>query len=113
VLGSTRYNIYIYSHQNVVLNYKYYVYFMYQLRKHLRNKRVESVRQLGVDRILDMQFGIDEAEHHVILEMYDRGNIVLTDNTYTILNILRPRRDGEDVRWVTLNENFWVQVGYI
>lgn len=56
------------------------------------------MNQLGVDRIVDLTFGSGEAEHHVILELYDRGNIVLTDNSYTILNILRPRKEGEDVR---------------
>ncbi|XP_045605121.2 ribosome quality control complex subunit NEMF isoform X1 [Procambarus clarkii] len=73
--------------------------FSMKLRKHLRNKRLEAVNQLGVDRIVDLTFGSGEAEHHVILELYDRGNIVLTDNSYTILNILRPRKEGEDVRF--------------
>lgn len=69
-----------------------------QMRKHLRNKRLEAINQLGFDRIVDLTFGSGEAEQHVILELYDRGNIALTDNTYTILNILRPRREGEDSR---------------
>ena len=47
--------------------------------------------QLGVDRVVDMQFGSDAAAYHVILELYDRGNVVLTDCDYKILNILRPR----------------------
>ncbi|KAK8390645.1 hypothetical protein O3P69_010388 [Scylla paramamosain] len=72
--------------------------FSMKLRKHLRNKRLEEVQQLGVDRVLDLKFGSQEAEHHIIVELYDRGNIVLTDNTYTILNILRPRKEGEEVR---------------
>lgn len=69
-----------------------------QLRKHLKNKRIESVEQLGVDRIVDLTFGSGDAQHHVIVELYDRGNIVLTDKSYNILNILRPRKEGEDVR---------------
>lgn len=73
--------------------------FSMKLRKHLRNKRIEAVQQLGVDRIVDLTFGSGEAQHHVILELYDRGNIVLTDHSYTILNILRPRKEGEDVRF--------------
>lgn len=72
--------------------------FSMKLRKHLRNKRLEEVQQLGVDRVLDLKFGSQEAEHHIIVELYDRGNIVLTDSTYTILNILRPRKEGEEVR---------------
>ena len=69
-----------------------------QLRKHIRNKRLESIRQLGVDRVVDLQFGSGEVANHVILELYDRGNLVLTDHQYTILNILRPRTDAESVR---------------
>lgn len=71
------------------------------MRKHLKNKRLESLRQLGVDRIVDLQFGTGEAAYHVILELYDRGNIVLTDGQMTILNILRPHTEGEKVRCVS------------
>ena len=31
-----------------------------------------SVRQLGADRIVDFQFGSDEAAYHLIVELYDR-----------------------------------------
>ena len=72
----------------------------FQLRKHISNKRLESITQLGLDRILDLQFGSGEVAFHIILELYDKGNIALTDHEYTILNILRPRGEGEDVRWV-------------
>ena len=56
--------------------------------------------QVGQDRIINLQFGTGEAAYHVIIELYDRGNIVLTDYDYVILNILRPRTEGEDVRFV-------------
>ena len=69
-----------------------------QLRKHLNNKRLESATQLGQDRIVDLQFGSAEAAYHIIIELYDRGNVVFTDHEYTILNILRPRTEGEDVK---------------
>ncbi|VDK73476.1 unnamed protein product [Litomosoides sigmodontis] len=69
--------------------------FTMKLRKHIRHKRLEHVTQLGVDRIIDMQFGLDEYACHVIVELYDRGNVLLTDNNYTILNVLRPRTDKE------------------
>lgn len=84
--------------------------FSMKLRKHLRNKRVESVSQLGADRIVDIQFGVNEAAYHVILELYDRGNLVLTDGDYMILNILRPRtgKDDDDVKFV-VRERYPVQ----
>ncbi|VDK77613.1 unnamed protein product [Onchocerca ochengi] len=74
--------------------------FSMKLRKHIRHKRLECVTQLGVDRIIDMQFGFDEHACHVIVELYDRGNVLLTDNNYIILNVLRPRTDKEtDIRF--------------
>ncbi|XP_050305733.1 ribosome quality control complex subunit NEMF homolog [Anthonomus grandis grandis] len=73
--------------------------FSMKLRKHLKNKRLESLNQLGIDRIIDMQFGTGEAAYHVILELYDRGNIVLTDHEMTILYVLRPHTEGDKIRF--------------
>uniref|UniRef100_A0A7E4VFA8 NFACT-R_1 domain-containing protein n=1 Tax=Panagrellus redivivus TaxID=6233 RepID=A0A7E4VFA8_PANRE len=74
--------------------------FSMKFRKHINQKRLIAIRQLGVDRIVDMQFGEEERACHVIVELYDRGNVVLTDNNYVILNILRPRTDRDtDVRF--------------
>lgn len=73
--------------------------FTMKLRKHLKNKRLECLTQLGIDRIVDLQFGSGEAAYHVILELYDRGNIVLTDYEWTILNVLRPHVEGDKVRF--------------
>jgi len=66
--------------------------FAMKLRKHIRGKRLTSVNQLGIDRIIDLQFGSGEMACHMIVELYDRGNIALTDCNYTILNLLRYRR---------------------
>lgn len=74
--------------------------FTMKLRKHLKNKRLEKLEQLGVDRVIKLQFGIDECAFHVILELYDRGNIILTDHEMTIMNILRPHTEGEEIRLV-------------
>lgn len=77
--------------------------FTMKLRKHLKNKRLEYIKQLGVDRIIDIQFGYKEAAYHVIVELYDRGNMLITDHDYVILNILRPRKVGtedEDVKFI-------------
>lgn len=73
--------------------------FTMKLRKHLKNKRLEKFVQLGTDRIIDLQFGAGEAAYHIIVELYDRGNIILTDYELTILNILRPRVEGEELRF--------------
>ncbi|XP_077077807.1 ribosome quality control complex subunit NEMF isoform X2 [Siphateles boraxobius] len=72
--------------------------FAMKCRKHLKSRRLVHVNQLGVDRIVDLQFGSDEAAYHLILELYDRGNIILTDHQFTILNLLRFRTaEAEDV----------------
>ncbi|XP_032044715.1 nuclear export mediator factor NEMF [Aythya fuligula] len=74
--------------------------FAMKCRKHLKTRRLVSVKQLGIDRIVDFQFGSNEAAYHLIIELYDRGNIVLTDHEYLILNILRFRTDeADDVRF--------------
>lgn len=73
--------------------------FTMKLRKHLKNKRLEKLEQLSLDRIISMQFGMGEAAYHVIVELYDRGNIILTDYQMVILNILRPHTEGEEVRF--------------
>lgn len=73
--------------------------FSMKLRKHLKNKRLEQISQLGGDRIIDFQFGTGDAAYHVLLELYDRGNVVLTDYELTILYILRPHTEGESVRF--------------
>lgn len=71
-----------------------------KLRKHLKNKRLESLKQMGTDRIIDFQFGVGDATYHLILELYDRGNLILCDHEMTILNVLRPHTEGEEVRFV-------------
>lgn len=69
------------------------------MRKHLKNKRLENLTQLGSDRIIDLQFGSGEVAYHVILELYDRGNIVLTDFELTILYVLRPHTEGDKIKF--------------
>lgn len=73
--------------------------FTMKLRKHLKNKRLEAIAQIGIDRIIDLQFGTGEACYHVILELYDRGNVILCDFDYLILNVLRPHVEGEEIRF--------------
>lgn len=69
--------------------------FTLKLRKHIRTRRLEDVRQLGMDRVVDFQFGVGENAHHIILELYAQGNLLLTDANYTVLTLLRTHRDDE------------------
>ena len=50
--------------------FKLLLYF--QCRKHIRSRRLVNISQLGIDRIVDLQFGSDEAAYHLIIELYDR-----------------------------------------
>ena len=63
--------------------------FASKLRKHLRGLRLEKVTQIGQDRVVLFQCGAGEYRHSVILELYAKGNLILTDKEYTVLALLR------------------------
>ena len=63
--------------------------FTQKMRKHMNNKRLISITQLGLDRIVDFQFGEGEFAYHIILEIYSIGNVILTDNKYKIISLQR------------------------
>ncbi|CAK8531516.1 unnamed protein product [Lathyrus sativus] len=69
--------------------------FTLKLRKHIRTRRLEDVRQLGYDRIVLFQFGLGENANYVILELYAQGNIILTDSSFTVMTLLRSHRDDD------------------
>ncbi|XP_059280841.1 uncharacterized protein LOC132034482 [Lycium ferocissimum] len=69
--------------------------FTLKLRKHIRTRRLEDVRQLGYDRIILFQFGLGANAHYVILELYAQGNILLTDSDFTVMTLLRSHRDDD------------------
>jgi len=69
-----------------------------KLRKHLRTKKLTNIAQLGIDRVVDLTFGVGETAHHILVELYASGNIILTDSSYTILSLLRSHKFEEDAR---------------
>lgn len=69
--------------------------FTLKLRKHIRTRRLEDVRQLGYDRIIVFQFGLGENANYVILELYAQGNILLTDSNFVVMTLLRSHRDDD------------------
>ena len=71
--------------------------FTMKLRRYIRTKRLEDVRQLGADRVVDFKFGSGESVSHIILELYAGGNIILTDNNFEIQALLRSHEFEEDV----------------
>ncbi|KAI4338572.1 hypothetical protein MLD38_023615 [Melastoma candidum] len=69
--------------------------FTLKLRKHIRTRRLEDVRQLGYDRIVLFQFGLGANANYVILELYSQGNIILTDADFMVMTLLRSHRDDD------------------
>ncbi|PSC75362.1 nuclear export mediator factor Nemf-like isoform X1 [Micractinium conductrix] len=67
--------------------------FTLKLRKHIRTRRLESVKQLGVDRIVQLTFGSGPAACHLLLEFYAQGNVILADDKFEVLTLLRSHRD--------------------
>ncbi|CAG8537743.1 10624_t:CDS:10 [Paraglomus brasilianum] len=74
--------------------------FCIKIRKHIRARKLTNVRQLGIDRIIDFEFGSfgEGTTYHLITEFYAAGNIILTDGSYTILALLRVVQPKENQR---------------
>ena len=90
--------------------------FCAKLRKHLRGLRLEQVTQLGtMDRVVHFVFGSGDAQRHsLMLELYARGNLVLTNNSYTILSLLRSHEynKSNESSSESNNEAIQVKVGH-
>ncbi|CAB4262489.1 unnamed protein product [Prunus armeniaca] len=69
--------------------------FTLKLRKHIRTRRLEDVRQLGYDRIVLFQFGLGANAYYVILELYAQGNVILADSDFMVMTLLRSHRDDD------------------
>ncbi len=44
------------------------------------------------NQVVDLQFGMGEGAHHILLELYAQGNLLLTDADYNVLTLLRTHR---------------------
>jgi predicted ribosome quality control (RQC) complex YloA/Tae2 family protein len=102
--------------------------FCAKLRKHLRGLRLEQVTQLGkMDRVVHLVFGSGDTQRHsLMLEFYARGNIVLTNSSYTILSLLRSHeytttsninknnkeKEGEEGKGIAKEDSVQVKVGH-
>lgn len=79
--------------------------FAMKLRKHLRNLRLENITQLGnMDRVVDFRFGSGHYTHHLIVEFYGQGNIILTNDQYIILALLRVHEYSADTEKRNTND---------
>ncbi|RLF35832.1 MAG: hypothetical protein DRO96_00250 [Candidatus Aenigmatarchaeota archaeon] len=51
------------------------------LRKRLKNKRIKKITQHALDRIIELETD----EYKLILELFHKGNFILTDSNYSII----------------------------
>ncbi|MCQ8893772.1 MAG: NFACT family protein [Methanolinea sp.] len=58
------------------------------LRKYLSGGRVLGIRQHGIQRIIVMDVGKHDHLYHLVIELFDRGNIILCDRDWTIIQPL-------------------------
>lgn len=74
--------------------------FAMTLRKHLNNKKIRSIRQMGFDRVVEIEFS---NSFKLIIELFSDGNIILVDEKGKIVIPMkfqswshREIRPGED-----------------
>ncbi|SPJ84315.1 related to RNA-binding protein homologous to eukaryotic snRNP [Fusarium torulosum] len=67
--------------------------FVARLRKFLKTRRLTSVRQVGTDRVLELEFS--DGQYRLFLEFFASGNIILTDADLNILALARTVSEGE------------------
>lgn len=69
-----------------------------KMRKLLKSKRVERIKQIGVERVIQMTFGSGPVETHLFLEFYSKGNMVLTDKELVAITVSRSYSFNENAR---------------
>lgn len=68
--------------------------FVVKLRKHLKSKRLTSVRQVSNDRIVVFQFS--DGQYYLVFEFFSAGNILLLDEDLKILSLQRIVKEYEN-----------------
>jgi predicted ribosome quality control (RQC) complex YloA/Tae2 family protein len=62
------------------------------LRKYISGGKVLAIRQHGLERIIIFDIGKGTTTFHLILELFDEGNVILTDECFEIIKPLRHHR---------------------
>jgi predicted ribosome quality control (RQC) complex YloA/Tae2 family protein len=65
------------------------------LRKHLAGGKVLCIAQYGIQRIFVLDIGKHGTVYHLVVELFDDGNVILCTEDYTIIQPLRPHRFRE------------------
>ncbi|KAF3935436.1 hypothetical protein ABW20_dc0105999 [Dactylellina cionopaga] len=96
--------------------------FVEKLRKCLKTRRVTGVRQVGSDRVIELQFGVVDSAagtgavvdagkaipgvggYRLFFEFFAGGNIILTDAVFNIITLLRIVPEGPNQKKVARGE---------
>jgi predicted ribosome quality control (RQC) complex YloA/Tae2 family protein len=62
------------------------------LRKYLRDRRIISVKQHDLDRIVVIEVGDEESTHKLVAELFGSGNLLLLDPNDVIFVAMRYKR---------------------
>ncbi|MDD1701838.1 MAG: NFACT family protein [Methanoregula sp.] len=62
------------------------------LRKYISGGKVLAIQQHGLERILIFDIGKGTLTYRLIIELFDEGNVILTDESYQIIKPLRHHR---------------------
>jgi len=85
-------------------------HFAMLLRKHISGGKVLSIRQQGLNRVIVFDIGKGPTTYHLVIELFDEGNVILTDESSTIIKPLWHHRfkDREVVpgaRYATVSDD--------
>ncbi|HJJ99287.1 MAG TPA: ribosome rescue protein RqcH [Methanocorpusculum sp.] len=69
--------------------------FSMYLRKFIEGGKVLAIEQKTVERVLIISIGKGQKVFRLIIELFDEGNLILTDDCYVILNALVQKRFRE------------------
>uniref|UniRef100_A0A7S1KQB1 NFACT RNA-binding domain-containing protein n=1 Tax=Percolomonas cosmopolitus TaxID=63605 RepID=A0A7S1KQB1_9EUKA len=80
--------------------------FCLRLRKFIKGRRLESINQIGLDRVIYFDFG----GYFLVMEFFAKGNIILTDENWKILTLLRKHDKGEEDVKYAVGETYPVEL---
>lgn len=62
------------------------------LRKRLKSSRIRSIKQLGFERIVKIEFETKEETYILIAELFGKGNVILCDKDEIVLSPLQVQK---------------------
>jgi predicted ribosome quality control (RQC) complex YloA/Tae2 family protein len=62
------------------------------LRKKLGSARLREAKQIGSERVALLKFSTKEQNYNLYIELFGKGNIILTDEENIIINVLQQKR---------------------